>query len=149
MYYVYSVENIYWTSRDRQTVQCLTSDIELSDGRSWRGEHSIMLNVTWRRFDQSAKQLVVGHATKITVECSGPLQDTSCRLSTCCTTNHSSKSKAYNKYEEIEVMEFEHKSTIHRMKWRYRISGHDTIAILELRGEDLSCYSDVNWITLV
>ena len=30
----------------------------------WHGEHSIMLNVTWRRFDQSAKQLVVGHATK-------------------------------------------------------------------------------------
>jgi len=24
-----------------------------------------MLNVTWRRFDQSAKQLVVGHATII------------------------------------------------------------------------------------
>ena len=29
----------------------------------WSGEHMIMLNVTWRRFDQSAKQLVVGHTT--------------------------------------------------------------------------------------
>ena len=56
MYYVYSVEYIYWTSRDRQTVQCLTSDIELSDGRPWRDEHSKMLNVTWRRFDQSCDE---------------------------------------------------------------------------------------------
>jgi len=35
----------------------------MTHGRPWNGEHSIMLNVTWRRFDQSAKQLVVGHAT--------------------------------------------------------------------------------------
>ena len=31
--------------------------------RPWRVQHSIMTNVTWRRFDQSAKQLVVGHTT--------------------------------------------------------------------------------------
>ena len=37
--------------------------IIMTHGRPWNGEHSIMLNVTWRRFDQSAKQLVVGHAT--------------------------------------------------------------------------------------
>ena len=37
--------------------------IIMTNGRPWSGEHSIMLNVTWRRFDQSVKQLVVGHAT--------------------------------------------------------------------------------------
>ena len=30
-------------------------------------QHSIMLNITWRHFDQSAKQLVVGHATMVAV----------------------------------------------------------------------------------
>ena len=35
----------------------------VTTGRPWSGEHSIMLNVTWRRIDQTAKQLVVGHAT--------------------------------------------------------------------------------------
>ena len=43
--------------------------------------------------------------------------------------------------------------TIHREKWRHRIYGQDTIAILwvcvELSGEDLSCYSNMNWIGLV
>ena len=29
----------------------------------WSIEHMIMLNVTWRRFDQSAKQLIVGRTT--------------------------------------------------------------------------------------
>jgi len=38
--------------------ECVTST-----GRPWRVDHSIMLNVTWRRFGQSAKQLEVGHAT--------------------------------------------------------------------------------------
>ena len=35
----------------------------VTHGRPWRADHSIMLNVTWRRFDQSAKQLIVGHTT--------------------------------------------------------------------------------------
>ena len=35
----------------------------MSPGWLWSGEHMIMLNVTWRRFDQSAKQLIVGHTT--------------------------------------------------------------------------------------
>jgi len=38
--------------------------VKMSDDRlSWIVRHSIMLKVTWRRFDQSAKQLVVGRAT--------------------------------------------------------------------------------------
>ena len=37
--------------------------IIMTTGWPWRVDHSIMLNITWRRFDQSAKQLVVGHAT--------------------------------------------------------------------------------------
>jgi len=28
-------------------------------------QHSIIMNVTWRRFDQSAKQLIVGHTTNV------------------------------------------------------------------------------------
>ena len=36
----------------------------MTHGRSWRVDHSIMINVTWRHFDQSAKQLIVGHTTK-------------------------------------------------------------------------------------
>ena len=32
-------------------------------GRPWRVDHSIMINVTWRHFDQSGKQLIVGHTT--------------------------------------------------------------------------------------
>jgi len=34
-------------------------------GRPWRVDHSIMINVTWRHFDQSAKQLIVGHTTRL------------------------------------------------------------------------------------
>ena len=30
----------------------------------WCVDHSIMINVTWRHFDQSAKQLIVGHTTQ-------------------------------------------------------------------------------------
>jgi len=30
---------------------------------TWSGEHMIMLKVTWQCFDQSAKQLIVGHTT--------------------------------------------------------------------------------------
>ena len=33
------------------------------NSQPWRVDHSIMLNVTWRHFDQSAKQLIVGHTT--------------------------------------------------------------------------------------
>jgi len=32
-------------------------------GWPFSGEHMIMRNVTWRRFDQSAKQLIVGYTT--------------------------------------------------------------------------------------
>jgi len=35
----------------------------------WSGEHMIMLNVMWRHFDQSAKQLIVGHTTITPVFC--------------------------------------------------------------------------------
>ena len=37
--------------------------IIMTTGRPWHGNHLIMLDVTWRRFDQSVKQLVVGRAT--------------------------------------------------------------------------------------
>ena len=39
----------------------------MTRGRPWRVDHSIMINVTWRRFDQSAKQLIVGHTTNLDV----------------------------------------------------------------------------------
>ena len=53
------------------TWKCLTINpptfspyVKMSDDRlSWIVRHSIMLKVTWRRFDQSAKQLVVGWTT--------------------------------------------------------------------------------------
>ena len=35
-------------------------------GRPWRVDHSIMINVTWRQFDQSANQLIFGHTTNCT-----------------------------------------------------------------------------------
>jgi len=35
----------------------------MDDRLSWIVRHSIMLKVTWRHFDQSAKQLVVGRTT--------------------------------------------------------------------------------------
>jgi len=35
--------------------------IIMTHGRPWRVDHSIMLNVSWWHFDQSAKQLIVGH----------------------------------------------------------------------------------------
>jgi len=37
----------------------------MTHGRLWRVDHSIMINVTWRHLDQSAKQLIVGHTTNI------------------------------------------------------------------------------------
>ena len=37
--------------------------IIMTHGRPWRVDHSIMTNVTWRRFNQSAKQLIAGHTT--------------------------------------------------------------------------------------
>ena len=40
---------------------CITA---MTQGRPWCIHHSIMMNVTWRHFDQSAKQLIVGHMTK-------------------------------------------------------------------------------------
>ena len=39
--------------------------IIMTHGRPWRVYHSIMINVTWRHFYQSVKQLVVGHAANI------------------------------------------------------------------------------------
>jgi len=43
-------------------------------------QHSIMVNVTWQRFDQSAKQLIAGH-TKVMTDCltevDGPCQSSS------------------------------------------------------------------------
>jgi len=38
----------------------------MTHGRSWRVHHSTMMNVTWRQFDQSQKQLIVGHTTLYT-----------------------------------------------------------------------------------
>jgi len=43
-------------SRDRATLQCRTVDRRHVD-------HSLMMNVTWQRMDQTAKRLAVGHAT--------------------------------------------------------------------------------------
>jgi len=37
--------------------------LQCHPGWPWSGEHMIMLNVTWQRLDQSAKQLIVGHTT--------------------------------------------------------------------------------------
>ena len=39
--------------------------IIMTHSRPWRVDHSIMINVTWRHFDQSAKQLIVGHTTNL------------------------------------------------------------------------------------
>ena len=36
----------------------------MTHGRPWCVDHSITINVTWWRFDQSAKQLIVGHTIK-------------------------------------------------------------------------------------
>jgi len=46
-------------SRDNATLQCYTVDCQ-------HVHYSIMMNVTWQRFDQSVKQLTVGHATNAT-----------------------------------------------------------------------------------
>ena len=44
----------------------------------WSGEHMIMVSVTWRRFDQSVKQLIVGHTTVLFDNLSpGPLWSSS------------------------------------------------------------------------
>ena len=37
--------------------------IIMTYGRPWCIDHIIMINVTWLHFDQSAKQLIVGHTT--------------------------------------------------------------------------------------
>ena len=42
-------------------------DIIMSPRWLWSGEHMVMLSVTWRRFNQSAKQLIVGHTTMLSV----------------------------------------------------------------------------------
>jgi len=39
-------------------------NIAVLHGRPWRVHHSIIMNVTWRRFDQSATRLAVGGTTK-------------------------------------------------------------------------------------
>jgi len=46
----------------------LTNVVAMLNCRPWRVQHSIMMNVTWRRFDQFAMQLTVGHTT-IFVDC--------------------------------------------------------------------------------
>jgi len=38
--------------------------IVMIHGWPWRVDHSIMMNVTWRHIDRSAKQLIVCHTTK-------------------------------------------------------------------------------------
>jgi len=45
-----------WTGRQFNIQKCWTVDRR-------HVQHSIVTNVTWRRFDQSAKQLVVGRTT--------------------------------------------------------------------------------------
>ena len=60
--------NVQWRrSRDRATLQCCTvtwpCNIAVLHGRPWRVHHSIMMKVTWQRFDQSAKRLAVGDTT--------------------------------------------------------------------------------------
>ena len=37
----------------------------MSHGRQWRVDHSIMINVTWQHFDQSAKQLIAAPSCHI------------------------------------------------------------------------------------
>jgi len=39
--------------------------IIMTHSRPWRVDHSIMIKVTWRHFDESAKQLIVGHTTNL------------------------------------------------------------------------------------
>jgi len=41
--------------------------IVLIHGRPWRVDYSIMMNVTWWYFDQSVKQVIVGHTTIVDV----------------------------------------------------------------------------------
>jgi len=43
------------------------STFTILNRRPWRVQHSIMMNAMWQRFDQSAKQLIVGHTTKISI----------------------------------------------------------------------------------
>ena len=46
--------------------------IIMTHSPQWRVDHSIIINVLWRCFDQSAKQLIVGHMT-IYVDWHSPL----------------------------------------------------------------------------
>ena len=57
-------------------------DIAISNGRPWRVHHSLMTNVTWWRFNQSAKRLAVGHM----VTCLFVRGVCSCRWSLTCAT---------------------------------------------------------------
>jgi len=56
--------NVTWCHPGWHNNVSRVGDIIMSPGWLWSGEHMIMLNVTWRRFDQSVKQLIVGHTTK-------------------------------------------------------------------------------------
>jgi len=61
--------NLQWCmSHDRVSLYRMihgnrVSFYRMIHGRPWRVHHSTMMNVTWRHFDQSAKQLIVGHTT--------------------------------------------------------------------------------------
>ena len=41
----------------------------MTHGRLWSADHMIMINIMWLHFDQSAKQLIVGHTTNVLVRC--------------------------------------------------------------------------------
>jgi len=53
--YVYTVDraSFRWPQRDLSCCDC-----------EWLVHHSIVMNVTWQRLDQSAEQLVVGYTTE-------------------------------------------------------------------------------------
>jgi len=51
------------------SLQISLQTLSCHPGWLWSGENMIILNVTWRRFDQSVKQLIVGHTTMLYVSC--------------------------------------------------------------------------------
>jgi len=54
------------------------SILQVSNGDRRYLQHSIMMNVTWQRFDQSEKPLIVGHTTTLTVACETQDHTTDC-----------------------------------------------------------------------
>jgi len=60
-----AVKRVCVTFSERHMTVCRYNDKRVTWwlGRLWCIDHSIMINVTWCSFDQTAKQLIVGHTT--------------------------------------------------------------------------------------